>query len=372
MKKNVYVSALLTMACGMMATGCGLLDRDDEEIVGNDWRTTGSYVYATFDHEGSVDALVGVGEDKLTVFYDAEEKEVYKRVSFPYETTDVQATAESLGFYDINGDGYTDIYVELYDQQGECSVVQYTWNADESEFEIYYDNGGYDIGGYDDNGEGDFSFINFIGAWVNADHTVELIIDSASNWQQGGNEEMVIYGTSTIDYGMLVLHTCYGDHYANLTFDSSNGTIFDEWGNVYTYDGPVEEHLNGDSFVYSSSSSYGAETGLVDGCLESGYYFCEDDDSIIYIDGCNYELYGYVEGTSERVVLDRGYTLALDDAGNFRAYSTDYYDEDGCEVFQFDTYIIIWNGMTYSMEQCAWIQIFREAEWRVVCVNEIG
>lgn len=356
-KKRILGVAAVSMACCLATMGCGLLNRGDvdpdEPIVGNDWRTTGYYPSASFQHEEYVETLIVGRDQRVTFYYDSPNQVEYQTVYLPFETAAVDDTVFSINPYDINGDGYTDFTLNIYDQAGNYVTVDYVWDIENVMFaEDFVSDWLNDNGDpVDPVDSGDFTFMNFIGAWTPANHEVEILIDSAGNWQVGGNEEMTGYGYTQIEYGTVLLYLADGRFYTSMVYQ--DGTLIDREGETFYYDGPVEEHLNGDSFVYTDSS-YNYGNGEDDGSfLLEGYYYYQGDDSMgeyIYIyDGFHYDSYGYVEGDAEMVILDSGYLVATDDSGNYTAYSTFYDDGAGCEVFQFDTGTLIWGDSIYEM-----------------------
>ena len=132
MKKNIIKKLALSLASVLLLTACG--SAEDEVITGNDWRVTGSYAWMTFEHGETINALVGMAADKLTVFYDKDTKEVYRSVAFPYETTNLQNTFNSLVCEDLNEDGYTDLALSFFDQQGEEYGAQFIWDEESKDF----------------------------------------------------------------------------------------------------------------------------------------------------------------------------------------------------------------------------------------------
>jgi len=355
-KKSVLGILGLSMACCVSMMGCGLLYHEDEnEIVGNDWRVTGAYCYYDLEHGEISGAYVNIGVNKVIFCYDQEEQVEYTRVNLPDKTTDYDATYNSFQIYDINGDGYSDFSIVLYDQQGLANVIGYFWDADNVMFyeaynyiedpEVDNENNNADI----NYGEGDFTYLNFMGAWTTEDHMMELLIDAYGHWQQGANEDFVCAGNTEIDGGFVDLYTYEGLYYTTLTY--IDGIIYDSADTAFYYDGPIEEHLNGESYINIYPDGYNDGDMYFEFVLNDGYYYSEDDFEYIYIhDGLNFEFYGYVDGGSEMEKLNEGYLVPIDNAGNFIAYSTDYDDEVGCEVFQFDTGIILWGGVAYSMD----------------------
>lgn len=231
MKKNIIKKLALSLASVLLLTACG--SAEDEVITGNDWRVTGSYAWMTFEHGETINALVGMDADKLTVFYDKDTKEVYRSVAFPYETTNLQNTFNSLVCEDLNEDGYTDIRIFIYDQQGSEYEVEFLWDADASDFTCIAPSL---------EAEGDFTFTNFVGAWkLDEDEKTVIIIDSEQNWENLYDGEITVMGNAEIDYGTVVLYTTEGTYFCTLTYEDKS--VFDEFGNGYSYDGPADEYV---------------------------------------------------------------------------------------------------------------------------------
>lgn len=232
MKKSLLGKILVILMVVLFITGCGEVEPDP--IAGSDWRTTGSYVFGTLEHDETMAVLVGLGENKLTIFYDKPTKEAYISVDYPYETTDLAVTADSLFIDDLNEDGYTDLRIVICDQQGEQNEVEFLWDNYTKTFNCV---------AADANAEGDFSFINFIGGWTNENENVTIVIDSVHNWAFIVDETPNTVGSVEVDYGSVVLYTSEGNYFCTLTY--LDNTLVDEFENVYTYAGPTEVHVPG-------------------------------------------------------------------------------------------------------------------------------
>ena len=227
MKKSLLGKILVLVATTLLIAGCG--HEEEMPLPGADWRTTGSYVYGTLEHGESMSVLVGIGSDKLTIFYDAPTKEAYMSVDYPYETTDMQTTVDSLVIEDLNEDGYTDLMITICDQQGEQYAVEFLWDMDSNTFNCIAPN---------PDEEGDFTFSNFMGAWTNESEKVSIVIDENKNWAFIADETPNAVGNTVINYGVVELYTSEGTYYCTLTY--IDNTLVDEYENVYVYAGPAE------------------------------------------------------------------------------------------------------------------------------------
>ncbi len=253
MKKRIINLVVLAMAGLLLATGCG---KANDDILGADWRTTGMYVPGTLYHKDTVDVYVGVKEDKVAFFYDLEIQEPYNKVTLTYPTTDVEKTRNSIELIDLNGDGYTDLSVKVYDQQGEEMLTKYTWDQSRMEF-IFVEPENEPLTGIgsddsdDDKTEGqtsdadagDFSMMNFIGSWLMEKENLVIVVDNAYNWAGLTNGEITVKGTCEADYGKVVFHTSEGVYYCTLVFNKKDRSVVDEYGGVYAYAGPVQEYI---------------------------------------------------------------------------------------------------------------------------------
>lgn len=95
--------------CLLMTAGCG----GGGEIVGSDWRTRRGYVPAEVNHDGGRRLLLAVEAAGAGVYLDQESQVVYGRITFPYESSDLAVTTDSLKVEDRNGDGYDDLIFTL-------------------------------------------------------------------------------------------------------------------------------------------------------------------------------------------------------------------------------------------------------------------
>lgn len=204
--------------------------------------------------------------------------------------------------------------------------------------------------------EGDFTFMNFIGCWLSTDENVHitLVIDSLHNWQACTKDEIFCTGTATPEYGWLYLYTSDGAYYCSLMY--TDKAVEDEYGNVYVFDGPVEEYVpSGFVEVQSPAEAYDEEIAYM---IQPGRYYRVDDDlddSYIEItEDLEYAMYGTVDwsdGTDDGELpiglIDEGYINTTDELGKYIVYPTLYIDQDPAEIFVSEDGLLHWGGYDY-------------------------
>ncbi len=135
MKKRVLSNSIVAALCCGLLAGCSA-NAVDEPSVGGDWKTSRGYISEKFTHDGEVDTLVWVGNDGISIYLNQDAQVEYQKIMFPYVTTDEAKTTQTFATGDYNGDGYTDISVDLVNDAGESETVQWIWSAEESAFTV--------------------------------------------------------------------------------------------------------------------------------------------------------------------------------------------------------------------------------------------
>lgn len=193
--------------------------------------------------------------------------------------------------------------------------------------------------------QGNFTLMNFIGCWTcnSEDINITLVIDSAYNWQACNHDEIFCTGFTQVEYGWVYLYTSDGTYYCSLKY--TDKAVEDEYGSVYTFDGPVEEYIP--SGMVDVSAAPAAEEYTL---LLGKYYDSENEGYYIEItEGLNYEMYGFDEDTP--ALIDCGYLEKIDDSGNYTVHPTMYEGEDTYEIFEFDTGVLSWCGTMYYLSE---------------------
>ncbi len=243
MKRKLLLGGmLLTAAFGLSLTGCGSKGTgenggaDETIITGMDWRTTASFTDGTLIHNSAIDVLVSMDASKIVVYYDKPDQKVYATADLTYETTSLQQTVDSLAFIDADGDGYTDLQIDVFDQQGDAYKVSFIWDDTNKCFVEQADQNLLALA----QGGGNFSLTNFIGGWVSDSENTSVVIDREYNWEMFHDDTLMAYGQAEADYGKIVLYKTDGTYWCSFVFDNENNTITEDYGVVYTFDGPIE------------------------------------------------------------------------------------------------------------------------------------
>lgn len=123
--KTVLVLLLAVLLCFALAA-CGADDSaDDEQIVGDDWRTWGTiddYGTITLDGE-ETEVCVCVGEDDASFYYDEPEQLLFDYVDYPMNIPDAAAAYTNISFEDMNGDGDSDVRMDFSHEDGSATTL---------------------------------------------------------------------------------------------------------------------------------------------------------------------------------------------------------------------------------------------------------
>ena len=108
--KHIFISVLAMAICLNLAA-CG----NSDDVVGDDWRTTGVVAGSgTITHDGeSVDVLVTVSESSAAFYRDLPEQILFDSVSFPMNIPDAEQAFNAISFEDIDGDEESDVLVSF-------------------------------------------------------------------------------------------------------------------------------------------------------------------------------------------------------------------------------------------------------------------
>lgn len=127
--KRGFALVLVAALCLSLAA-CGGTDND---ITGDDWRVSGVVAGSgTITHDGeSVDVLVTVSESGAAFYRDLPEQVLFDSVAFPETIEDISSSAFQISFDDQNGDGESDVLVEIGHEDMSNTTMLWLWDPQE-------------------------------------------------------------------------------------------------------------------------------------------------------------------------------------------------------------------------------------------------
>ena len=126
--KHILIPVLAMALCLSLAA-CG----NSDDVAGEDWRTTGVVVGSgTITHDGdSVDVLVTADPNSAAFYWDQEEQVLFDSVAFPETIEDIRSSAFQISFDDQNGDGESDVLVEIGHEDMSNTTMLWLWDPQE-------------------------------------------------------------------------------------------------------------------------------------------------------------------------------------------------------------------------------------------------
>ena len=131
--------SLFLLLCGLVLclAACGPKETtpDDDDIVGDDWRTWGTIQdTGTLTRGGdSTDVCICVSDDGAKLYYDLPEQELYGSVVFPESIDGAAGCYQDTDFTDLDGDGNSDMQMTFH-VDGQCQTYVWYWNAVNGQF----------------------------------------------------------------------------------------------------------------------------------------------------------------------------------------------------------------------------------------------
>ena len=124
--KHIFIPVLAMALCLSLAA-CG----NSDDVAGEDWRTTGVVVGSgTITHDSeSVDVLVTVDPNSAAFYRDQEEQVLFDSVAFPETIEDISSSAFQISFDDQNGDGESDVLVEIGHEDMSNTTMLWLWTT---------------------------------------------------------------------------------------------------------------------------------------------------------------------------------------------------------------------------------------------------
>lgn len=258
--KHIFISVLAMAICLNLAA-CG----NSDDVVGDDWRTTGVVAGSgTITHDGeSVDVLVTVSESSAAFYRDLPEQILFDSVSFPMNIPDAEQAFNAISFEDIDGDEESDVLVSFIHENGDATELIWIWDPVER-YVFREDLSTVALSGGDLSGD-DLS--EYVGLWEYQGENLWLRIRDDATWEFVNDQDDVIeYGTLWVDENGLTLH-----------FDGSGDTLqLDR-----TVSGDLIDSVNGGTLLpvegIQSQEPYFTRNGLaINAAVEMGTFLLED------------------------------------------------------------------------------------------------
>lgn len=259
LKKSFRLLLAVVFCLGL--TACGNSD-DSDDIVGDDWRTTGVVVGSgTITHtgEGSVNVLVTIDENSAAFYKDEQDQILFDSVAFPMTVSDAKESFNDISFDDINGDGESDVCIGFVHAPGDSTQLVWLWDP-EMRYVFWESLSVINSGRADD-------ITDYIGLWEYGNENLWLRIYEDSTWEFVNDQgDTIEYGTLWADsVGITLYFDGSGDA---LQLDRTvSGDLIDKVNDTVLF--PVEE--------IQSSVPYFTRNGLeINAAVEQGTFLLED------------------------------------------------------------------------------------------------
>ena len=259
--KRGFALVLVAALCLSLAA-CGGTDND---ITGDDWRVSGVVAGSgTITHDGeSVDVLVTVSESGAAFYRDLPEQVLFDSVAFPETIEDISSSAFQISFDDQNGDGESDVLVEIGHEDMSNTTMLWLWDPQERyvyqpEYSSFHVPG---VAGPEE------LISSYVGLWEYQGKNFWVRICDDATWEFVNDQDEVIeYGTLWVDEYGITLH-----------FDGSGDTLqLDR-----TVSGDLIDSVNGGTLLpvegIQSQEPYFARNGLeINAAVEKGTFLLTD------------------------------------------------------------------------------------------------
>ena len=255
------VSFALALALCLSLAACG----DSGDAAGEDWRTTGVVVGSgTITHDGdSVDVLVTADPNSAAFYRDQEEQVLFDSVAFPETIEDISSSAFQISFDDQNGDGESDVLVEIGHEDMSNTTMLWLWDPQER-YVYQPEYSSFHVPGVAEREE---SIDSYVGLWEYQGEALWLRIREDSTWEFVNDQEEVIEsGTLWVEENGITLH-----------FDGSGDTL----QLIRTVSGDLIDSVNGGTLLpvegIQSSEPYFSQNGLaINAAVEMGTFLLEN------------------------------------------------------------------------------------------------
>ena len=259
--KRGFALVLVAALCLSLAA-CGGTDND---ITGDDWRVSGVVAGSgTITHDGeSVDVLVTVSESGAAFYRDLPEQVLFDSVAFPETIEDISSSAFQISFDDQNGDGESDVLVEIGHEDMSNTTMLWLW-APQERYVYQPEYSSFHVPGVAGPEE---LIASYVGLWEYQGKNLWLRICDDATWEFVNDQDEVIeYGTLWVDEYGITLH-----------FDGSGDTLqLDR-----TVSGDLIDSVNGGTLLpvegIQSQEPYFTRNGLeINAAVEMGTFPLED------------------------------------------------------------------------------------------------
>ena len=254
------LAVILAAALCLTLASCG-----SQQAAGEDWRTTGVVAgQGTITHDGeSVDVLVTVDPNSAAFYRDQEEQVLFDSVAFPETIEDISSSAFQISFDDQNGDGESDVLVEIGHEDMSNTTMLWLWDPQERyvyqpEYSSFHVPG---VAGPEE------LIAPYVGLWEYLGENLWLRIYGDAAWEfVNSQDEVVESGVALPDAEGVELHFDGSGDVLRLDLDDSGGLLDNVNGGVLTRVDAIQ-----------SDVSYFEQHGLeLNAAMDQGTYLLVD------------------------------------------------------------------------------------------------
>ncbi len=240
--------AAATVTVPFLITACG-----DNELAGDDWRASGivSDTGVITRNGEDIKVCLCVYDDNVSIYHDKKEQEFIEAADFPREIADAHDSYSGAHFDDINGDGESDLQIDLWYGEGSYDILVWYWDPS-TECYVYLPDES--TIGYEEVKSSEEYLADYIGLWEYHDENIWIRINADASWELlNSGAEVVESGTAVADEERITLH-----------FDDGGDT----WEFVKTVSEDLIDSVNGgvltpvEAIVAKSNKSFFEENRL--------------------------------------------------------------------------------------------------------------
>lgn len=196
------IALLLAAIFCLSMAACGKdKEENDDNIAGEDWRTTGVvFDYGTITIDGeNTEVCVCIDDSKATFFYDDAEQVYFDEAVYPMNLPDAQSAYGGTFFDDLNGDGNSDVSMDFYHEDGSETNLIWYWEGDQG-FVFQPDMSSVSVSGGED-------LAQFVGLWEYVGENIWLHVYEDATWSfVNSADEVIESGVVLADSTGMELH----------------------------------------------------------------------------------------------------------------------------------------------------------------------